>query len=285
MNISNGIYKAAVWDTSLERAGLFSVCTGAGHPYWPNEDILYGCVEEYPYSYITIRSFTSHTDYVLYQYAYQTDPGYNIILVGSEANTVLSGNSIQTTITLTKPEYPDDLTIIQTIALHGTTFLNSKIEITTTIMNTGSDPVLIGVRYFLDFTLGENDGPSFQQKGPDGDVLSSERTFSPVPFQYYKMQNTTGSPAMYIMGTALGPSTLVPVPTPPDQLEFVSWNSAHAAFTYETTGLPCEDSGLLYYWGNQGGIEVPPSGSTAVTALLFENELPKLASRGVPFLP
>lgn len=52
-----------------------------------------------------------------------------------------------------------------------------------------------------------------------------------------------------------------------------------------TTDRHCSDSCVLHYWGNQGGIEVPPSDSTSVTALLFENELPKLASRGVPFLP
>ena len=28
------------------------------------------------------------------------------------------------------------------------------------------------------------------------------------------------------MGNALGPSTLVPVPTPPDQLEFAEWDHA-----------------------------------------------------------
>lgn len=280
MDISNGIYKVTV-----ENNGSFKAYTGAGHPYWPNKDILYdGPLLETTYN--TIRSFTSHTDYVLSVQPSVTDPGYNIIFTGPASQTVRSGNRIQTTITLTKLNYPDDLTIVQTIALHGTTFLSSTIEITLAVMNTGSEPVSVGIRYFLDFELGGNDGPSFQQKGPDGDVLSSERTFSPVSYQYYQMKNTTGAPAMYILGTALGPSTLVPVPTPPDQLEFAEWNYAKdKAFTYNTTGLPCRDCCVLYYWGNQGGIEVSPSGSTTVTALLFENQLPKLASRGVPFLP
>lgn len=282
MDISNGIYKVTV-----ENNGSFKAYTGAGHPYWPNEDILYdGSLLELETTYNTIRSFTSHTDYVLSARPSVTDPGYNIIFTGPASQTVQSGNSIQTTITLTKPNYPDDLTIVQTVALHGTTFLSSTIEITIAVMNTGSEPVSVGIRYFLDFELGGNDGPSFQQKNPDGDVLRNERTFSPVSYQYYQIENATGSPAMYLLGTALGPSTLIPVPTPPDQLEFAEWNHAQeTAFTYNTAGRLCSDSCVLYYWGNQGGIEVSPSGSTTVTALLFENQLPKLASRGVPFLP
>jgi len=280
MDISNGIYKVTV-----ENNGSFKAYTGAEHPYWPNKDILYAKHSDET-TYNTIRSFTSHTDYVLSEIPSVTDPGYSIIFTGPASNTVLSGSSIQTTITLTKPQYPDDLTIVQTIALHGTTFLSSTIEITVAVINTGSEPVLVGIRYFLDFELGGDDGPSFQQKGPDGDVLSNERTFSPVSYQYYQLKKPTGAPAMYIMGNALGPSTLVPVPTPPDQLEFAEWDHAEdTAFTYNTTDHHCSDSCVLYYWGNPGGIEVPPSGSTAVTALLFENELPKLASRGVPFLP
>jgi len=279
MDISNGIYKVTV-----KNNGSFRAYTDTEHPYWPNEDIFYDGTGETTYN--TIRSFTSHTDYVLSEIPSATDPGYNIIFTGPASNTALSGSSIQTTITLTKPEYPDDLTIVQTIALHGTTFLNSTIEITVAVINTGSEPVLVGIRYFLDFDLGGYFGLSFQQKGPDGDVLNNERTFSPVPYQYYQTKNTTGSPAMYILGTTLGPSSLTPIPTPPDQLEFADWDHAEdTAFTYNTTAHHCSDGCVLYYWGNRGGIEVPPSGSISVTALLFENEPLRLASRGVPFLP
>lgn len=281
MIIDNGLYKVAVQDVPESGGGLFTVSTSAQHPYWPNENIFYGGIEEEFFStYSTVRSFTSHTDYVLSLEPYKTDLGYFIIVIGPASNTVRSGNSIQTTFTLTKPDYPDDLTIVQTISLHGTTFLDATIEITTSVTNTGSEPVSVGIRYLLDFMFDGDDATSFQQKSPDGNILSEERTFSPVPFQYYKMENVTGTPRMYMMGTAL-----VPAPTPPDQVEFASWPEASdMAFTYDTTGLFCGDSCILYYWGNTDGRTLSPSDTTTVTALLFENQSPLLASRGISFL-
>lgn len=283
--ISNGIYKVAVEDVPQTGGGMYTIGTASGHPKWPDQDIFYNGMDETPETtYSTIRSFTTQTDYTTFSHAVYTDPGYSIQYTGPASNTVQVGNAIQTTFVLTTPDYSDNLTIVQTITLHGTTFTDSTIEVTTAVTNTGpSDPVTIGIRYLWDFSLAGVDLSLFQQKEPGGSVLTEEADFSPVTFQYYKMTNSAGSPSMYIMGTANGPGSLVPVPTAPRRLVFANWDlTFENAFSYAITGDLEGDSCVLYYWGDRQEITIPPGGTASVTAILFE--LGDSAVRGVPFI-
>ncbi len=280
----NSIYKASVEDVAAAGGGLYTFATASANPKWPDQDIFYSGLDEEPgTTYNTIRSFTSHTDYTQYYTVPITDPGYTIVFPGDASVTVQSGNSVVTTYTLTKPAYPDDLTIVQTVSLHGTTFYSSTIEVTTAVTNTGNADVAVGIRYLWDFSLAGIDLSLFQQIKPDGLVLTEETDFSPVTFQYYMMTDDADAPNMYIYGTANGPATFSPPPTPPDRIVFASWPHARdRAFSYTITGSLQSDSCVLYYWGQNQGLSIPPGGTVSVTQYLFQPN--NNAVRGIPFI-
>lgn len=282
--ISNGIYKVAVENDAAVGGGLYTIATDSGHPAGPNQNIFYRALVP-PLgttTYNTIRSYSTSTDYI--QYANTTglgtDLGFSIVAMSSASNTVqISPTSILTTYTLTTPLYHDNMTIAQYIAIHGTTFNDSTIEITTSVTNTGTSPLRIGIRYLWDYELDGDDGPTFQSLNPNGSVLTTEATFAPPTFQSYEMKNNTGTPLMTIKGTANGPGTLTPPPTPPDMLQYALWPAARSVvFSYNTTGLNADgDSAVLYYWGRQqNGIEINPRGIITVSASLFAS-----ACRGI----
>lgn len=280
---SNGIYKVAVEDMPNLGGGQYTIGTDSGHPAGPNLSILYGGDGGYPgTSYNTIRSFTSHTDYTQ-DGGSSTDPGYQAINMSPASTTVQSGTNIRTTFVLTTPQYSDNLTIVQNITIHGTTYNDSAIEITTAVTNTGLTPVTVGIRYLWDYELDGDDGPTFQQLNPDGSVLTTEQTFSPVTFVAYDMANNTGSPPMHVKGAAKGLGTISPVPTPPSQLQYTRWGSADSvSFSYTTSGRSTDDDcAVLYYWWNQSGTLIPPGQTVTVTTSLYEVAPP---SRGISFL-
>ena len=218
----NSIYRVYV-----DTAGRYTATTGPSHPAGGNLNVLFG--DGFPdTTFNTIRSYTSSTDYT------QSDgfsPASGTVLLGRfAAMTAIGTTGFRTTYALPgPPTTPDALTIIQDVNVIGTTFENSTIEITTTAVNNGSLPIELGIRYLWDYQIGRDDGPTFQELGPDGAVRGNEAEFQVPGFVQYRIVDNDANPrppTFFILGTSAGPVTLRPEPTPPDVLQFTCWPRA-----------------------------------------------------------
>lgn len=276
----NTIYNVHLEDIPELGIGLYTATTGADHPAGPGLNILFGGGQPGT-SYSTIRSYTSETDYV----PYPGDPAaflfssFSILSLDPfGAVEPLGATGFRTIYTLPGPPVtPDALTVIQDVLVLGTTFSDSRIEISTTIINDGPDPVEIGVRYLWDYQIGDDDGPTFQALTPNGPVLVTESVFSNPDFQVYRMEDNDVNPlppTFNVLGTTTGPASLGP--TTPDLLQFVGWFSAVVEtfdYTVDPTANVAEggDSAVLYFFGSdqEHAIEIPAGGRYTVTASAF----------------
>ena len=217
-------------------------------------------------SYNTIHSYTTGVDYIANANA---STGGNLFVLNPSAPgvtavvTALGTTGYRTTYTLSgPPNTPDAMTIVQDVNVHGTTFANSTVEVTTTVTNSGSSTLSIGIRYLWDVQIGLDDGPTFQQLSPDGPVLLTEASIPSPTFGFYKIQDNDGNvttPLFSVFGTVNGPSTITPAPTVPDLIENADWGNSFATpFAYATTGEDvsspgtnaANDNAVLYYWGS-----------------------------------
>lgn len=290
LTATNDFYAVYVLDEqNADGIGVYTFQTGANHPAGAFRDILYGGGVPYS-SFNTIRSFTTGTDYTQTTY----DPSSTNTVVSLDpfgSNTMLGTNGIRTTYVLPGPaaptQTPDQLTIIQDIIIHGSNFLSSSIEVTTRIVNNGSQPVSIGVRYLWDYQIGDDDGPTFQALGPDGAVLTHEAAMVSPSFTDYMMADNDvnpNPPTLQIIASVNGPSSIVPTPTTPDLLEYACWgDSDSTAFDYvvdtntdiatvnSTCGFGTGDCAVLYYFGADAGhaLTIQPGQTNTVSASIF----------------
>jgi hypothetical protein len=256
----NGIYTLHLDNET----GRYTVTTGPSHPLGEGLNVLFGSGSPST-SYDTVRSYTNNHNYAL-----PSVSGSTTILLGS--------TGFQTTYTLNEPG--DNLDVVQTLNVKGTTFSNSFVEVTTVVTNAGGTPVKIGVRYLWDYQINLDDGPTFQANEPNGPVLLNEETFPSPSFDHYTIEDNDVSPApptFDVLGTVRGPAIAAPVP--PTLLENASWpSSVGTEFEYTTSGQSVSVSGsgtndnaVLYYWGDNEG-DAPtlaPSASYRVSASMF----------------
>jgi uncharacterized repeat protein (TIGR01451 family) len=292
----NGIYKVYVQDLTGQGVGLYTATTDVLHPIGSVQDVLFG--GGFPgTSYTTIHSFSTSTDYSAHSGSSGADTVVNLDPYG---NTVALGTTgARTTYVLPgPPTTPDALTIVQDVNVNGTTFNNSTIEVTTKVTNNnrtdGGSSVTIGVRYLWDFKVAGDDGPTFQAINPNGLVLVHETDFSAPTFESYQMADNDVSASPFIInGTVTGPSGVVPTPTAPSLLQYVSWpNSNNQLFGYATAPTldiatlgGTDDSAVLYFFGDNSGnaIVIPAGGTTMVSASLFAT--PPVAVPGLTLTP
>jgi uncharacterized repeat protein (TIGR01451 family) len=281
----NAIYTVWVQYVTGLGVGQYTATTGASHPAGSGLNVLYGCCPagNPGTTYNTIRSYTSGTDYIqLPPTGFIPASTFNVISLDPFGTTALLGTTgVRTTYVLPgPPTTPDTLTIVQDVNVHGTTFGDSTIEVTTTVINTGLADVQIGIRYLWDFQIGVDDGPTFQQISPNGSALVNETSFLQPAFQSFQIVDNDGNPSpptFNVQGTVLGPGSVVPTPTAPDLLEYVSWpNSFGQAFDYTPTGAdvadpPTDDSAGLYFFGRDSThpITIPAGQTITKSASLF----------------
>jgi len=287
----NGIYDASVNDDDDSGLGVYTARTGDNHPVTistgDHQNVLYGGTDEYPStSWLTVRSYTSETDY----YNEDGSPGsaFDTVQLDDYATVeATSATATRTTYWLNGNDDPDALKIIQDVEVSGTTYENSFVDITTTVRNEGEEPVDIGIRYLWDWQIAEDDGPSFAQVLPDGPTEVTEQTYSSPTFQYYRIQdnNEVDSPLFAVYGTTAGRA---PGSTPPDELMFVAWSNADDV-TFDYTTDPTfdiasdggeDDSAVLYFWGpdEQSAITLDPGDAVIVS----ESLTAALAGEGPP---
>ncbi|ABX43172.1 hypothetical protein [Lachnoclostridium phytofermentans] len=92
------------------------------------------------------------------------------------------------------PTTPDAIIILLDINVVGGTFADSTIALTTQVINNGEAPIQIGLRYLLDYMIDFDDGPTFQQLGPNGPILVNETQFVLPTFEDYEIEDNDVSP-------------------------------------------------------------------------------------------
>ena len=243
-------------------------------------------------SYLTVRSYTTQTDYISMPPAVAPVPYtvFNIDPYGSLA--ALGPTGFRTTYALPGgATTPDALTIQSDVVVHGSTWSNSSVEETVRVTNNGTASVRIGIRYFWDLMLYQDDGPTFQAFGPTGPLLVNETDFVAPGFESYELRDNDDdyvprSAYLAVGGTVSGPAWITPAPTAPGLLQYVAWSHA-AGQSFEYTSDPTysigtppfgtghNDAAMLYFFPNgTDGFDIAPGASVTVSASLFLREQP-----------
>jgi hypothetical protein len=277
VTISNGIYDVSVEDvTGSNGLGTYTVSTGTGHPQ-PNQNVLYGGATYSPWStYLTVRSYNTSTEYVSTSDSPSPSAGYTVVNLDTVSATGFSSTSTSALAwwDLDTAADPDDLYIEQVIEVTGTTLTDSRVRVSTEVMNTGADPVDIGIRYEWDLMIDGIDGSWFAERNPDGSWIDVENEWTSPAFERFETTDDPASPVFLIFGTVTGPIILTPAPTPPDLLQFASWGSIYyVAFDYTPTSQTVAgsgaDSAVAYYWGNNNGNAITLDAGEGITVTQY----------------
>jgi Tol biopolymer transport system component len=240
---TNGIYEVSIDDTSA--IGVFTVSTGANHPN-PGDNVLYGGAYQSPgTSYLTVYSYTSDTLYVSTNSGPNVPSGNSLQPMSPYGSVSSVTGGFSTTWNIGNP---DSLRVVQETILHGTRLEDSYVAVSTTVTNTGSSPVSIGLRYMWDWMIDGSDDSWFATRDPDGGWSNVFSTFSDPQFSFYEEVNDPASPLFSVFGTVNGPD-INPLPTQPDLFSYVSWGSAYSnAWNFSVSGSGM-DSAVCYFWG------------------------------------
>lgn len=300
-------------DPNSAGIGLYTAATGPDHPVSlaiGPADILFNGTVAPGQSFTSIRSYTSGTDYTqhrgigLLASAPPTLFLHDFVAAGEEAIPVGDPNAPSGYQTIYRlggaTTAPDPLLVVQTVEVLGSTFNDSAVKIETSITNQGSSTLELGVRYLWDFRIGSDDGPTFQEKDPNGPVEIHEvSSFMPAYDTYEIGDNNPASscfgnvniptPLFRSRGSVNGPSVLGP--TPPTRLDFVAWPEISGlsgkispqvlqpdAFGYVNSGqdtatcdITFDDSAVAYWWGDEASnaLVLPSGGTVTIAAYIF----------------
>ena len=283
--VTNNYYDLIVENTaSLNGIGTYTVRTGSSHPATiaaggSKQNVLYGGASGNPWStYLTVKSYTSNTNYYTGTDYYTPDSGCVGMQLDPNMSAVTQPSPTSILATWNVIGENDFLRIEQKTFIEGTTLDDSKIGVTTKVKNTGYDTVKIGIRYEWDIMIDGNDGTIMRTKNPQGSWLYYETQWSNFNYTHYEITDYPTTPTFYNLGTVIGPTYLTPVPTPPDLLTYADWPASYGqAFNYTPTNqyLYNDDSAILYYWGKDlaHARTIAPGDSVMVTQYLFASVL------------
>ena len=312
----NSFYQIVVERGLGVGVGLYSVRTGSLHPVTlklqGKQDVLVGGGKQVPAtSYTTIRSYSSKTDYVQSELAVQ-DQTHRIVWLDS---LFINDQEIVPDTVYFKPIYSDSdsltgycvkyslpglkrpsstavirdtMEITQIINVHGTSFDDSWVEITTLLENTGTLPLTAGIRYLWDVAVAGDDGPLMTTLGSKGSSLF-ETAHTRLDFAYIKLHANdkikAQPPGYDIFGSALTLAGLRRAPFQPVRLQQVSWPRAFfRSFDYLVTdtldvtspndphaGQNGGDNAIQYFWGErpETALTFWPGQTIKVTQALF----------------
>lgn len=232
---TNGILSVQFDSTTAQ----FTVTTGSNHPH-PGQQVLYPVGT----SYITLRDATSSE---MFANCYVYSPGLagytGVSMCGTPPQiTSLGSTGFRATFTLA------NWTVVQEVKINGSTLADTNVSQAVTVTNTTQQTRRYGVRYMWDWMIAGNDASWFRQRNPDGNFSNVFANFDNPSFQLYEEVNNPESPTFSIYAT-VGGGTLIPSPTPPEQLRYSGWgNSYSSAWDFSNTGAGY-DSATVYYWG------------------------------------
>jgi hypothetical protein len=233
--------------------GVFGARTGPGHPSGAGDEVLSlrGSGDAFA-SFLTVRSFTTGTDYV--QTAAGPASANPVVLLEPYAavESAPGGYRVTYDISSASPSAEAlEITAEVSVSAEGA---SSAIRLSSTVTNNNTFPVSIGVRYLLDIATEGDDGPTVHTTG--GDVSA---------------ESTIGTPPSVQAGTGSG-ATIFSTDAPPGQVTLAGWRRAfESAFAFAPDGSDVSsigtenDTALLYYFGptEADAITLPPGGSAS----------------------
>jgi hypothetical protein len=292
VTISNGIYDVSVEDvTGGVGLGTYTVSTGTSHPQ-PNANVLYGGAGHNPWStYLTVRSYSTQTEYVSTSSSPTPSAGFTVVNLDALSATGCNSPTPTSAVAwwdLNTADAPDDLYIEQVIEVMGTTLADSRVRVSTEVMNTGDGPVDIGIRYEWDIMIALEDGSWFAERNPNSPWIDVEDEWASPAFEQFETTDNPAAPVLSIFGTVTGPTTLTPLPSPPYLLQFAAWPSIYgAAFDYTPTGQTIGgsgDSAVAYYWGDNSDNAITLGAGEGITVTQYLYAIPPLAVGGEAYL-
>lgn len=262
-------------------AGTFAISTGPEHPAGAGLSLLYPGKESYdPGSYITIRSFTTGTDYV--QSTGTPASGNLVVALDDYARVETIGQTgFRTAYDLPgPPDSAESLRIVSEVDVTGGTYADSSVGISVTVTNQDVVPIAIGVRYLLDLEVARDDGPVLIPLAPLSPAVSAESSFTDPAFAAIRFDdNPDAEPQLSVIATvAEDYPGIEPDTTKVDLLQYAYWSEAEAtAFDYDTrnrdvaTPHGLDDGALLAFFGATEGsaMILPPGESTTVSISTF----------------
>jgi len=284
--LSNPFYEVHVQSTPASgtpsggpQYGSWNAITGPSHPTGPGNNILYqGTRTDTNFSSLRIFNSTgSNTDYT-----FGGRGGANNLdsYLTDETYTSAFGDAgFQTTWNLT----PENLQIVQNLAVVGTTYDNSAIYHTVELTNTGTSSISLGWRNLYDWTVNDptlDDGPNNQIEVANGGgvqvpATTNEFSYTPTPGSFARVSVDPGV-ATYqpLLGLGYDPGLIATLPTTtPDLYNFVNWynpdtltGSVATAYDYALTGehVTADSAGLSYFTAT-----LAPGQSTRFTQAIF----------------
>ncbi len=278
----NSIYQVFVDET--QSIGAYTAATGSEHPVTlatgSRENILFGGTSPIAgTSFNTIRSYSSGTDYA--QSANVNTPfelvPFNVV-INPDIAQYITIETIGTTGHRTiydlpgPPATPDSMRIVQEINVIGTTFSDTRIEISVSVTNTGNTPLNIGIRYLWDFQLQGDESPLYQPMEPALPLPTVESAFSPPAFGMLRISTET-NPSLFVHATVNSPENFNP--TPPDELRITRWSNPFGQafnFIVDPTGsLGGVDTAISYFFGEteDTALNIAPGATTTVSQSLY----------------
>jgi hypothetical protein len=278
----NSIYTVHVErDAAAGGAGTFAISTGPEHPAGEGLSLLYPGEGSFaPGSYITVRSYTTGTDYV--QSSGIRASGNLVVALDDYAQVEAIGRTgFRTPYDLPGPPgSAESLRIVSEVNVNGDTYADSSVAMSVTVTNQDVVPIAIGIRYLLDLEVAGDDGPVLIPLSPLSPAISRESSFANPGFAAARFDDNSGTdPRLSVLTTVAGDYPgIAPNTSQSDLLQYAYWSEAEvSAFDYDTRdrdiaapdGL--DDSALLAFFGATEGkaMLLPPGESLVVSVSMF----------------
>lgn len=265
------VYQVIVEDAATaDGKGVFGVVTGPDHPLGEGVDVL--SVRDGPdafSSYLTIRSYTTGTDYV--QASAPPASGNLVLPLETYASVIpISGGYRAFYDVPASTTAGESLAITSDVTATGDG-PDATVLLSITIANRNAFPVEIGARYLLDISHDGDDGPVASQGGVShGEEAALAPPETPVVF---------GNGEYIDYGA----------PHVPSAVTFAHWNRAfESAFDLAPDGSDItsagglDDSALLYYFGGTQSAAVALAPNESVTfSLAVGQTAPEDCANGI----
>ncbi|MCK9356019.1 MAG: hypothetical protein M0R22_02560, partial [Dehalococcoidia bacterium] len=176
--VSNGIYKVSIFNEESSEPGIFTVGTGDEHPH-ADADMLYGGGDESPgTSYLSVYDYTGEVVYTS-DYSFSSEEpsgGYAIAYMGAWGVEFDSGQREAST--LWSPG-DGDLEVEQEVEVLGSSISDSAVRVTTKVTNRTGGTREVGIRYFWDMMVADEDGVWYATRDPKTTFSQDERIYTP----------------------------------------------------------------------------------------------------------
>ena len=279
--LNNTILKVFIQnETGSTGVGTYTIATAENHPT-PNEDVFFAGAAGSPWStYTTIHVVSTKRDYIT-----STDTGikpsisgYTVVHMDDLGHIIVLQTDRRVMIKWTTYE---GLEVYQDIELLGTTVEDTKVRISVYVKNNNESSLVFGIRYEWDIMIDGEDGSWFRpwiDLNTPGTWTNVETQYDNPQFVFWETTNDPASPVLFEYGSVSGPLTLMPPPTPPDNITFAAWGYASKPspglydytwnFTVRGRIIAGEDvdSAVAYFWMPK---KIPPGEWYNVTAYLF----------------